>query len=321
MPERVIVSTPAHLHAGNMDLHGGLGRLYGTVGFTVSQPRLVLEAWRCPDTRVEGADADRALQIVDRLQEEFGLPHICIRIHEAIPRHVGMGSTTSLVLSIARAYQLLYSAGVGLADAALALGRSTVSALGFYSFTRGGMIVEGGFLLEEKGRHIPPLIARYELPESWRFVIAIPYEPLPRILELKAREDEVLESMPSMPEEMAMKASRIVLMKLMPAAAEARLEELLEALEEFNGLLGEYWATEQKGRYCCPLVEEGIRLLHSLGSAGAAQSSWGPTFYTIAPSLSKAKAIASRLREWLSERGGGAVYIAAPDNHGATVIV
>ncbi|KSW11869.1 hypothetical protein CF15_03455 [Pyrodictium occultum] len=320
MPERVLVSAPAHLHAGNMDLHGGLGRLYGTVGFTISRPRLVLEAWRCSGTRAEGPDAERAEELAERLGGRLGLPGLCVRIHESIPRHVGMGSTTALALALARAYQLLYGGGFSLEDAALALGRSTVSALGFYSFTRGGMVVDGGFRLEERGRSIPPLIARYELPAGWRFVVAVPREPLPAILEVKEREDEILDAMPIMSEEMAMKASRIVLMKLMPAAAEARLRELLEALEEFNSLLGEYWAARQKGRYCCPLVEEGIRLLHRLGAAGAAQSSWGPTFYTIAPSLSEALRIAAELEKWLSSHGGGSVYIAGPDNQGARVL-
>jgi beta-ribofuranosylaminobenzene 5'-phosphate synthase len=39
----VRVVAPVHLHAGNFDLNGGLGRLYGTVGFTIDYPKLVIE--------------------------------------------------------------------------------------------------------------------------------------------------------------------------------------------------------------------------------------------------------------------------------------
>ncbi len=40
---RVRVMAPAHLHAGDMDLNGGLGRLYSTVGFAIDRPRLVVD--------------------------------------------------------------------------------------------------------------------------------------------------------------------------------------------------------------------------------------------------------------------------------------
>lgn len=50
--KRIKVEAPAHLHAGNMDLNGELGRVYGTVGFTINCPRVVVkvERWHSVET-------------------------------------------------------------------------------------------------------------------------------------------------------------------------------------------------------------------------------------------------------------------------------
>ena len=36
--QKVRITAPAHLHAGNFDLTGDFGRLYGTVGFAIDLP-------------------------------------------------------------------------------------------------------------------------------------------------------------------------------------------------------------------------------------------------------------------------------------------
>lgn len=319
MAGRVIVSAPAHLHAGNVDLHGGLGRLYGTLGFTIAQPRHVAVFEPCGETRVEGPQAGLFEWAVEGLRSLYGLPGLCVRILQAIPRGVGLGATTAAVLMAATAYNELLGAGVSLVDAALAMGRASESGLGFHSYTRGGALLDAGYRVDSHGYTVPPLIARFELPEEWRFVAVLPARAVPRVREVKEREPEVLASMPQMPEEMAAALSRLLLMKLLPALAERDLETLLEALTEFNSRLGaEYWSRRQMGTYCCPEAEEVASLLRRL-AGGAAQSSWGPTVYTITPSPGEAKRVAAEARRLLNRLGGGAVYVAAPSNEGAKV--
>jgi beta-ribofuranosylaminobenzene 5'-phosphate synthase len=316
---RVLVSAPSHLHAGNIDLHGGLGRLYGTLGFSLAQPRLVVVYEPCSETRVVGPDAGLHEWAVEALRSEYGLPGLCVRVLQAIPRGVGLGATTAAVLAAASAYNRLLGAGIDLRDAALAAGRSTVSALGFYSFTRGGAVLDGGFPVDAAGWAIPPLIARYELPSEWRFLVVLPSRAVPLVREVKEREDEVLAKMPRMDPGLAERLSRLLLMKLLPALAERDLPTLLEALTEFNSKLGrEYWSSRQRGTYCCPLAEEAAELLRSI-AGGVAQSSWGPAVYTILPSPSAARRAAVDARSWLLRRGGGMVYVSPPDNRGASV--
>ena len=255
---------------------------------------------------------------VEVLRSSYGLPGLCVRVLEAIPRGVGLGATTAAVLAAASAYNALLDAGIPLEDAALLAGRSTVSALGFYSFTLGGAVLDGGFPVRGVPR-IPPLLARYTLPPQWRFLVVVPAAAVPYVREVKEREDEVLEAMPPMPEKLAMRLSRLLLMKLLPALAEQDLPVLLEALTEFNGGLGrEYWSSRQHGTYCCPLAEEAAELLRALGG-GVAQSSWGPALYTILPGPAEAAAAAEKARRWLNAHGGGEVYVAAPSNEGARV--
>jgi hypothetical protein len=54
---RVVV--PAHLHAGNFDLNGGLGRLYGTVGFTIDYPKLVIDVEKAVGVEASNTLAER----------------------------------------------------------------------------------------------------------------------------------------------------------------------------------------------------------------------------------------------------------------------
>ncbi len=317
---RLLVSAPAHLHAGNIDFDGGLGRLYGTLGFTLQQPRLtvVFEAG-CGETRVEGSLSGLLESYIEELRSLYGLPPLCARVLSAYPRGVGLGASTAAALAAAAAYNELYGAGIPLGDAALLLGRSTVSGLGFHSFTRGGMLLDGGYPAREAGRRIPPLVSRIELPGEWRFIVVLPWRAVAAVREVKEREEEVLASMPPPPPGLAERLSRLLLMKLLPAAAEGDLKTLLEALTEFNARLGgEYWSERQGGTYCCSLVEEGASLLRRL-TGGVAQSSWGPAFYSIAPSVSEALRIAAEMRRWLNHAGGGVVYVSPPGNRGAVI--
>jgi len=46
MTASVEVSTSGRLHMGFFDLHGGLGRKFGSIGLSLTEPNLVLSAKR-----------------------------------------------------------------------------------------------------------------------------------------------------------------------------------------------------------------------------------------------------------------------------------
>jgi beta-ribofuranosylaminobenzene 5'-phosphate synthase len=319
MGKSIRISVPAHLHTGNMDLTGDLGRLYGTAGFTIQRPRTVVDITKAARTSASGEDAASAKRFAQAFIKKFKIPGcVAIDVRETIPKHLGMGSQTALALAVGTAIAELYNKKIGLEEMALALGRSDIVALGLNSFRSGGFLVDGGYILKQKGRMVPPLIFHHPIPKDWLFVVCIPQKPISSILKIKADEDRILSELKRMPAQMSDRLSRLMLMQIMPAMAEEDIKAFGKSITEFNGRLGGFWDDFQRGRtYCHPIVESGIRLMLANGAYGACQTCWGPTFYGILDDSGKAKKLAHLLKALLKENGGGDVFITKGDNTGA----
>jgi len=168
---------------------------------------------------------------------------------------------------------------------------------------------------------VPPLIFRKEIPEDWFLVVAVPQKPLPKILAIKSREEEILDSMKPMPPEFSDRVARITLMQIMPSAIEEDIEGFGKGITAFNRALGEFWKEKQGGIYCDPVVEEGIELMLKNEAYGACQTSWGPTFYGLVKGEDNAKKLLSKVKEFLYSNGGGFAFYTKVRNKGAEVIV
>ncbi len=306
---KIVITTPAHLHAGNMDITGDLGRLYGTVGFTIDYPRTVVEVSKSEEIRVVGEDRENARKYVQAFVGKFRVGGgVEVNVRESMPKHLGMGSQTALALSVGTAISRLYNIEVDLGELAMSLGRGDVTALGVNSFRGGGFIVDGGYRVKDKGRMVPPLLFRYPIPEDWLFVVCIPKKPIPGVLEVKAREGEVLSQLKPMPGELSDWLSRLVLMQVMPAIMEHDIEAFGKYLTAFNRRLGNFWGDYQEGLYCHSLVERGVDLMLNNGAYGACQTCWGPTFYGLVDSEDTAKKIVGLLDKILKKEGGATSF-------------
>src|ERR1700690_3208582 len=96
---KVKVVAPAHLHTGNFDMTGDLGRLYGTVGFAVD---------RCLEIEVSKADGviaeDEAAYLFTKcFSDAYKLAGAEVKVNKSIPKFVGMGYHTTLAISIGTA--------------------------------------------------------------------------------------------------------------------------------------------------------------------------------------------------------------------------
>src|SRR5262245_63545271 len=90
---RVAVTAPARLHLGFVDLNGGLGRRFGSLGIAIDTPRVHLSLGAAERLRATGPDAARAQRHLKTLIEHYGLdPQLELRIDESIPAHIGLGS-------------------------------------------------------------------------------------------------------------------------------------------------------------------------------------------------------------------------------------
>jgi len=315
------LSIPAHLHAGNPDLTGDLGRIYGTLGFTIDSPRTLITVKKSNEIEIKGEDQENAKKYTRSFLEKFNINGGAeIIVENAIPKHLGMGSQTALALGIGTALSKIYGIdNVSVEEMALKLGRGTITALGTYGFKLGGLILDGGFRTDMKGKMIPPLIFRKDIPENWFFVVCIPKSPIPKILEIKYKENEVLDNLKPMKKEVSAELSRLVLMQILPSFLEGDLINFGKALTKFNSRLGGFWSDFQEDEtYCDPIVENGVKLMLEKGAPSACQTCWGPTFYSIVDGEKKANMIQDELRQYMLSVGGGDVFYTKPNNRGAS---
>jgi len=69
----VRVVAPARLHLGFLDLNGGLGRMFGSIGLAVDVPRTELVLKRSRTFKGEGPDHARALAMLHRIVDAYAL--------------------------------------------------------------------------------------------------------------------------------------------------------------------------------------------------------------------------------------------------------
>jgi beta-ribofuranosylaminobenzene 5'-phosphate synthase len=313
--EKLKISAPAHLHTGNFDLTGDLGRLYGTVGFAIDLP-LEVEVAKAVGIRAKDKDA---YKFAKRFVEKTRIEGAEVHVKREIPKFVGLGFHTTLALSIGVGLSKLYGLDLNVEDVALIMGRGTITALGVYAFKTGGFIIEGGFKVDQREKMVPPLIYQSAMPKDWFFVVAIPDESRVEIAKMRAKEDEILGNLKVMPKEQSDQLSRMVLVKIMPAFVEKNIKEFGEGLTAFNQKLGQFWSSYQEGTYRNKVVDGGIKLMLRHSSC-ACQTSWGPTFYSIVHGKAEAKRLTEELRQYLEKNGGGEAFYTKANNNGASVL-
>jgi beta-ribofuranosylaminobenzene 5'-phosphate synthase len=167
------VEAPARLHLGMLAAAGGGTRRFGGLGVSVSRPAVVIEAHPADALSAEGDESERALGFARRCRHALGLAGGAhLRVVEAIPPHVGLGSGTKLALAVAQALAVLHGRSVDAPALAQAAGRAARSAVGMWTFALGGLVVEGG--VRRGAEHPAPLLMRYAVPEEWRIVLVVP---------------------------------------------------------------------------------------------------------------------------------------------------
>lgn len=304
MPRRetatgVRVDAPARLHLGFLDLNGGLGRRFGSIGLAVEEPSTSLTVRRAAAFGAAGPERDRADAHVRRLSAALGLKGpFHVEVTRAIPAHAGLGSGTQLAVAIGIAL-----AGLGgLERSAKEIGelvdRGARSAIGIAAFEQGGFVFDGG---KGASSHPPPVIAHVPFPESWRVLL---------ILDRNAvgvhgdRETKAFATLPPMPAQNAAHLCRIALMRLLPGLLEHDLDAFGDGLTEVQEIVGGYFAAAQGGSaWSSPAVGRIAGRMGEMGAKGIGQSSWGPTGFAFVPSEAAAARLYSSLVEEAKAEG------------------
>jgi beta-RFAP synthase len=307
----LFVEAAARLHFGVLDLRGSLGRRFGGLGAAIPRPSLLLEAAPARTLTVRGLEAARVEEFARRFFGHHGLEGGGrLELHRAIPAHSGLGSGTQLALAVARALAELHQLPGDPVSLARAVSRGRRSAIGTWSFAYGGFIVEGGHRPQEET--VAPLLGHYQLPESWRCVVAVP--PGEPGLSGEA-ESAAFERLPAPPERDPERVAHLVLMQLLPSLVEEDLVGFGSALTAIQRLTGAWFAPSQGGVFAPGLGPELIERMAGWGALGVGQSSWGPAVYGLVEGGERGRALAERVTGFLA--GRGLVFEGGFARHGA----
>lgn len=290
--QAVYVETPGRLHFGVLDLRGALGRWFGGIGAAAPAPALLVSASAAATLDVAGEDADRAAAFATRFLSHHGLAGGArVRVHRALPAHVGLGSGTQLALAVARALAELHAVETATPALVRAVGRAQRSAIGTWTFDGGGLVLEGG--RRRDGDDVAPLLARLSFPSSWRCIVAVPSAAAGMS---GLDEAEAFARLHPPPERDAERVAHLVLMALLPALVEGDLATFGRTLQAIQTITGEWFAPAQGGTFAPGATEELVRRMTEWGAVGVGQSSWGPAVYGIVEGEDAGRRLADRVR-------------------------
>ncbi len=307
------VSVGARLHFGFQNLSLARERLYGGLGVALERPRVTVRAEPAKTVRAEPTLEGYASRTVDVL----GVPGVTLTLEESLPRHVGLGSGTQLALSVLLATARAYGREVNVRRHAPALGRGGRSGIGVGAFEDGGFIVDAGHPTSrfttappaDGDWTVPPVVARHHLPARWRFLVVLPDAPPGR-----SGEDEdtsmrtvVERADPAVADEIA----SVLTHRLLPAAAEGRLEAFGDGIERIGRLNGQWYTDTQGGVYRPPAGALIDGLAECPVLSGVGQSSWGPAVYGVTDIDHVAEARRAA-RNVLEETGIGGEVVVTP---------
>jgi beta-RFAP synthase len=307
---------------GILDLGGDLGRLFGGMGVAISYPNVIVEVEESQRLVVEGKGSELVKPWVELFLKKYGLrPTTAVNVKQVIPKHVGLGSGTQLVLATATALAKLFGVEASPQELSKALGRGAVSGVGTALFQNGGFAVEAG-VRSLKNKPIsgwggfPPVVFQEPFPDDWFFTVAIPQVKGGLSGEAEAH---AFGELPPMSSEQAGKVSHLVLMSLLPALKERDIAVFGSALTQIQNVVGDCFASAQGGRFSSSPSGECVNFMLKRGACGAGQSSWGPTVYGLVEGKNAAEKLTSQVETFLQEGVGGQVFCVGANNRGAYI--
>jgi beta-ribofuranosylaminobenzene 5'-phosphate synthase len=295
LPGSVHVKTTARLHMGFIDMHGGLGRRFGSLGLSLDKPATTLTATAQSEFSAEGPSAQRVVEYAQEFAQRVAMPGAAhFTVTEAIPEHAGLGSGTQLALAVGVGMSRLYGLEMTAREVAALTARGARSGIGVGAFEQGGLLVDGG---RGKDTGVPPIVARMVFPAQWRILMV--YDRREQGVHGQ-QEVQAFSTLPEFPAELAAHIARLVLMQALPAVAEQDLTSFGAAVSEIQRIVGDHFAPAQGGgHYISHEVGAIMAWLGMQGVSCLGQSSWGPTGFAIVESAARA----AQLLQDLQRRG------------------
>jgi beta-RFAP synthase len=293
--DRVTVVAPARLHLGFMDMHGGLGRNFGSLGVTLAGVATRLCISVSDHLQAHGPGAERAVEFARAVLDALNLSEaVSIDIDSIIPEHAGLGSGTQMALAVSAGIDRLFGTRADARKLAGLTARGQRSGIGIGAFREGGFLVDGG---RGEGTLVPPIVARLPFPPHWRFLLIFDHA---RDGLHGQKEVQAFQAMRPMSAALAGDLCRRVLMQLLPALTEEDFGNFSDAVTYIQERVGDQFASFQGGRYASSRVAGVLAWLRDQGISGLGQSSWGPTGFALCESA----VAADRLMRTVQDRFG-----------------
>ena len=314
-PTEIAVTVPARLHLGFLDLNGGLGRQFGSIGLAISNFKTSLTIRRARHTEVSGPESERVQQYLRTMERSLAYDggH-AVKVLQTVPAHAGLASGTQLALAVASGIRRLHNLPLEIEEDALRLGRGTRSGIGIGLFHHGGLVVDGG---HGKQSGAAPVVSHLPFPEHWRVLVVLDQQ---RCGVHGLDEVSAFATLAPMSEADAARICRLVLMQALPGLAERDIVSFGAAIKELQARLGGYFARAQGGSaFTSPAVAGVLAALDAAGAHGVGQSSWGPTGFAFAQSAEDAERLAMLAREHPVARGLD-IQVCSGLNRGAAIV-
>jgi beta-ribofuranosylaminobenzene 5'-phosphate synthase len=314
MPASITVTIPARLHLGFLDLNGGLGRRFGSIGLAITNLRTKIAFRWAPKNHVTGPERERVMRHMDKVVQRLALGDgHAADVLEVVPAHAGLGSGTQLALAVAVGVRRLHGLPLDIEGDAIHLGRGGRSGVGIGLFKRGGLVVDGGCAKKEA---LAPIVSHIRFPDRWRIIVVL--DPARRGIH-GAEEAAAFGKLPPFPDADAARLCRLVVMRMLPAVAEEDIKSFGSAIKEIQACLGGYFAAAQGGSpFTSPNVAAVLAALDREGACGIGQSSWGPTGFAFAASPEEADRLARIARGYPPGQGLD-IRVCAGFNHAAEI--
>jgi beta-ribofuranosylaminobenzene 5'-phosphate synthase len=290
----VEVQSCARLHMGFFDLHGGLGRQFGSIGLSIDAPKLAIKVTKADAFSLHlpkkslvapsqnGGVAEPLIETLARrihnLMSVLDCPQpVVVEIASLIPTHTGLGSGTQLALSIGMALNTLFDQEFNLSTIAHKTGRGNRSGIGIAAFEQGGLLIDGG-RSHNVPNETPPILARYIFPKAWSVLLI---EDSAQAGIHGEAELHAFKTLPAFSEDLAAHLCRHVLMQTMPAMMAEDLVTFGASIHALQAHVGDYFAPAQGGRYASRAVGKVLEYLLANDAPCVGQSSWGPTGFAV----------------------------------------
>ncbi len=334
--KKIRIESAGRLHFGLIDLNGSLGRTDGGIGVALKKPEIIVDAEFIENSNASGieiigtkrtceiSDAVNKLNNLVNLNQKFNT-NIKIIIKNNIPSHSGLGSTTQTLLAVSKAVTELNGISLNARELSNIIGRGGTSGIGTGVFESGGFILDGGHTFgsgKQKNTFIPssispaspaPILARYNLPNDWFFVVVI---PAVKSKIYGQKEVNIFQKYCPIPESDVEKLSRLILIKILPSIVEKDIDSFGSGLSQMQNISFKKIEVSLQDE-----IVTGLIYNLNKNSYGAGMSSFGAAVYAVAKGRKHADEIAGCVNEFLAGKVNFKTIITAADNSGAKICI